>query len=97
MRLHYRERRATLVAALAQLMPQAALTGVPAAVVGVIANLAVFFGIRVLYPETGGFDVFAAVLAVAALVVLRRFTIQTYYLVPAGALAGMDWVLLGMR
>jgi chromate transporter len=76
---------------------QAALTGVTAAVVGVIANLAVFFGIRVLFPETGGFDVFAAVLAAATFVILRRFAIQTYYLVPAGALAGMVWVLVGMH
>jgi hypothetical protein len=49
----------------------------------------------VLFPETGGFDVFAALLATATFVVLRRFAIQTYYLVPVGALAGMVWVLLG--
>jgi chromate transporter len=76
---------------------QAALTGVTAAVVGVIGNLAVFFGLRVLFPEDGSFDTFAAVLAVAAFVVLRRFSIQTYYLVPIGALAGMVWVVLGMH
>jgi chromate transporter len=76
---------------------QAALTGVTAAVVGVIANLAVFFGLRVLFSESGSFDAFAAVLAVLAFAVLRRFAIQTYYLVPVGALAGMVWVLLGMR
>jgi chromate transporter len=77
---------------------QAALTGVTAAVVGVIANLAVFFGLRVLWPETGGFDVFAAVVAVATFTVLRRFSIPTYWLVPIGALAGMAWVLLtGVR
>jgi chromate transporter len=76
---------------------QAALTGVTAAVVGVIANLAVFFGLRVLFPDSGSFDAFAAVLAVAAFVVLRRFAIQTYYLVPVGAFGGMIWVLLGMR
>jgi chromate transporter len=76
---------------------QAALTGVTAAVVGVIGNLAVFFGLRVLFPEDGSFDTFAAVLAIATFVVLRRFTIQTYYLVPIGALAGMVWVLLGMH
>ena len=73
------------------------MTGVTAAVVGVIANLAVFFGVRVLFPETGGFDVFAAVLALATFVVLRRFAIQTYYLVPVGGVAGMIWVLLGMH
>jgi chromate transporter len=76
---------------------QAALTGVTAAVVGVIGNLAVFFGLRVLFPDNGSFDTFAAVLAVATFVVLRRFAIQTYYLVPVGALAGMVWVLLGMH
>src|SRR5438105_11844500 len=59
---------------------QAALTGVTAAVVGVIAHLSVFFGLRVLLPETGGFDAFAAVLALAAFVILRRFAIQSYYL-----------------
>ena len=73
------------------------LTGVTAAVVGVIANLAVFFALRVLFPESGGFDAFAAVLAVVSFLVLRRFAIQSYWLVPAGALAGMVWVLLGMR
>jgi chromate transporter len=76
---------------------QAALTGVTAAVVGVIANLAVFFGLRVLLPEAGGFDAFAALLAVATFLILRRFAIQTYYLVPVGAVAGMVWVLLGMH
>ena len=76
---------------------QAALTGVTAAVVGVIGNLAVFFGLRVLFPENAAFDSFAAVLAVATFVVLRRFTFPTYYLVPLGAVAGMAWVLLGLR
>jgi chromate transporter len=72
----------------------AALTGVTAAVVGVIANLAVFFGLHVVFPETGRLDVFAAVLAVASFVVLRRFSPPTYWLVPIGALAGMIWVLV---
>jgi chromate transporter len=76
---------------------QTALTGVTAAVVGVIANLAVFFGVHVLFPESGGFDVFAAVVAALSLVALRRSAIQTYYLVPVGALAGMAWVLLSSR
>jgi chromate transporter len=76
---------------------QAALTGVTAAVVGVIANLALYFGQRVLLPESGGFDTFAAVVAVATFLVLRRFAVQTYWLVPIGALAGMGWVLLGFH
>src|SRR5947209_7405503 len=77
--------------------PHAALTGGTAAVVGVIANLAVFFGLRVLFPENGSFDAFAALLAVATFLILRRFPIQTYYLVPVAAVAGMVWLLLGLR
>jgi chromate transporter len=76
---------------------QAALTGVTAAVVGVIANLAVFFGLRVLFPDNGSLDVFAAAVAVACFLVLLRFAVPTYWLVPVGAVAGMVWVLLGMR
>ena len=57
---------------------QAALTGVTAAVVGVIGNLAVFFGLRVLFPETGGFAAFAAVPALATFAILRRFRLPTY-------------------
>ena len=76
---------------------QAALTGVTAAVVGVIANLAVFFGVRVLFPERGGFDLFTAVVAIASFVVIRRVGVPTHWLVPVGALLGMVWVLTGMR
>jgi chromate transporter len=75
----------------------AALTGVTAAVVGVIANLAVSFGLRVLFPDGGGFDVFAALVAAGSFLVLRRFGTPTYYLVPLGALAGIAWVLAGSR
>ena len=72
---------------------QAALIGVTAAVVGVIANLAVFFGGRVLFHD-GGFDAFALVVAVVSFFVLQRFKAPIYLMVPAGALAGMVWTLL---
>jgi chromate transporter len=75
---------------------QAALTGVTAAVVGVITNLAAFFGLRVLFTE-GGFDVFAAAVAAGSLLVLQRFNTPSYWLVPAGALAGMAWTVAGGR
>ena len=71
--------------------------GVTAAVVGMIANLAVFFATRVLFPDgfsAGGLDVFALVVAVASFVVLQRFKIPIYLMVPAGALLGMAWALL---
>jgi len=76
---------------------RAILVGVTAAVVGVIANLAVFFATRVLFPDGfsfGGLDVFALVAAVASFVVLQRFKVPIYLMVPAGALLGMAWTLL---
>jgi len=54
----------------------------------------VFFAVHVLLPERGGFDIFAAVVAVVSFIVLRRFAVQTYWLVPVGAVAGMVWVLV---
>jgi len=74
---------------------QAALVGVTAAVVGVVANLAVFFASRVLFPEgLASLDVFALVVAVISFVVLQRFRVPIYLMVPVGALAGMVWTLL---
>lgn len=53
----------------------APLTGITAAVVGVILNLAMFFGYHVLWPKGfgGAFDWPSAVIAVAAAVALFRF------------------------
>ncbi len=75
---------------------QAALTGVTAAVVGVIANLAIFFGSNVLFPNglsLAGLDWMALLLAVVGFGLLRLFKLQIYWLVPLGALAGMVWTL----
>jgi len=72
---------------------QAALAGVTAAVVGVIANLAVFFGGNVLFPH-GGLDAFALILAAVSFVLLQRFKVPIYLMVPAGAVVGMVWTLL---
>jgi chromate transporter len=73
---------------------QAALVGVTAAVVGVIANLAVFFSERVLFPEETGLDLFAFGVAAASFFLLQRVGIPIHFLVPLGALAGMVWTLL---
>jgi chromate transporter len=75
----------------------AVLVGVTAAVVGVIANLAVYFATQVLFPEgvsLGGLDIFALVVAVASFVVLQRFKVPIYLMVPVGAVVGMVWTLL---
>src|SRR5215218_2949908 len=76
---------------------RAILVGVTAAVVGVIANLAVFFASRVLFPDgvsLAGLDVFALVVAVVSFVVLQRFRVPIYLMVPAGAVVGMVWTLM---
>jgi chromate transporter len=72
---------------------QAALTGVTAAVVGVILNLAVWFGLKVILPAAG-FDAFALILAAASLVLLQKFHLPIHYLVPAGAVAGVIWRMI---
>jgi chromate transporter len=76
---------------------KAVLVGVTAAVVGVIANLAVFFAGRVLFPEefsVAGLDVFALVVAGVSFVVLQRYKVPIYLMVPVGAVLGMVWTLL---
>lgn len=80
---------------------RAALTGVTAAVVGVIANLAVYFASQVLFPGedspgliVGGLDLYALIVAVISFVALQRYGVRIYYAVPAGAVAGMLWVFL---
>jgi chromate transporter len=76
---------------------RAILIGVTAAVVGVIANLAVFFATKVLFPDgvsLAGLDVFALVVTVISFAILQRFKVPIYLLVPVGALIGMVWTLL---
>ena len=76
---------------------RAVLVGVTAAVVGVIANLAVFFATQVLFPDgvsVQGLDLFALVVAVVSFIVLQRFRVPIYLMVPVGAVVGMVWTLL---
>ena len=71
----------------------APLTGITAAVVGVIANLAVFFAQHVLWPQGmgGGFDGAAALIGVAAALALIRFQVGVIPVVLASGLAGLAW------
>ncbi|MEJ7623428.1 MAG: chromate efflux transporter [Pyrinomonadaceae bacterium] len=68
-----------------------ALSGVTAAVVGVILNLALVFGVAVIFPNglTLNFDLFAAGLSVAAFVALYRFKASVLPVVLAGGLIGL--------
>jgi chromate transporter len=69
---------------------QAALTGVTAAVVGVVLNLAVWFGHKVIVPD-GGPDFFAIGSAIVSLILLQKLHFPIQYLVPIGAVAGVIW------
>ncbi|MDQ8032601.1 MAG: chromate transporter [Bordetella sp.] len=69
----------------------AALTAITAAVVGVILNLAVFFGYHTLWPQglDAPPDLLAAAIAVAALVALVRFKRGPIEVVLVCGLAGV--------
>jgi chromate transporter len=73
-----------------QLRFTAPLTGITAAVVGVIANLAVFFAYHVLWPEglAGPFDIAAAAIGIAAAIALFRYKVGVIPVILACAVAG---------
>jgi chromate transporter len=68
-----------------------ALTGITAAVVGVILNLALVFGAAVIWPHGfgGGTDWFAALMSAAAIVALYKFKAEVLWVVVAGGLIGL--------
>ena len=68
----------------------APLTAITAAVVGVIVNLAVFFGYHVLWPDGfgGRFEGWAALIGVLAAVALFRFKIGVIPVIAAAGFAG---------
>ncbi len=70
----------------------APLTGITAAVVGVILNLAVFFAYHVLWPQGWGgtFDWLSAAIGVAALIALFRYKIGV---IPVIAMCGLTGLL----
>ena len=74
----------------------APLSAITAAVVGVIVNLALFFAYHVRWPQGfgGRFEVFSAVIAVAAAVALFRFKVGVIPLLGACAAAGLAVTLL---
>ncbi|MGY0194480.1 chromate efflux transporter [Leptothrix sp. BB-4] len=73
----------------------APLTGITAAVVGVIVNLAVFFAFHVLWPQglSGRFDVVSAAIGLVAAVALIRFKIGVIPVIAGSAVAGLAWSL----
>lgn len=73
-----------------------ALSGVTAAVVGVILNLALVFGAAVIFPDLSFANVnwFTAILSLAAFVALLRFKIDVLFVILAGGLIGLVKVLM---
>lgn len=69
----------------------APLTAITAAEVGVILNLALFFGYHVLWPQgfSGVFDVVSALIAVAAAVALFYFKRNVIHVIAVCAVAGL--------
>jgi chromate transporter len=72
----------------------APLGAITAAVVGVILNLAVFFGLHVLWPDgmEQGFEWFALVIGVFAFLALWRYKANVILVILVSAAAG---VLIG--
>jgi chromate transporter len=73
-----------------------ALSGITAAVVGVVLNLALVFGVAVIWPRglAGGTDWFAAVSSVAAFFALYRLKTDVLWVVIGGGLLGLGRALL---
>jgi chromate transporter len=75
-----------------------ALTGVTAAVVGVILNLALVFGTAVIWPHgfSGSINWFAAVMSMLSFIALYKFKFDVLWVVLAGGVVGLGWTLLSM-
>ena len=74
----------------------APLSAITAAVVGVILNLAVFFGYHVLWPQgfTDGFNGLSALMALAAAIALIRFKRSVMEVIAACAVVGLAATIL---
>ncbi len=79
----------------------APLTGITAAVVGVIVNLAVFFAWHTFWPEgtaaepfAGRFEWLPVVIAIAALVALWKYKVDLMRVIGVCALFGLVWALV---
>ena len=74
----------------------APLTGITAAVVGVVLNLATFFAYHVLWPQgfEGTFEWFSAVIGAAAFVALFKYKVGIVPVIGACAAVGLGYSLL---
>jgi chromate transporter len=74
----------------------APLSAITAAVVGVILNLALFFGYHVLWPKgfSGSFDFVSALLTLGAATALFKFKISVMRVIAGCAIAGLAFSLI---
>ncbi|ODU50645.1 MAG: chromate transporter [Thiobacillus sp. SCN 63-374] len=79
----------------------APLTGITAAVVGVILNLALFFGWHVIWPRaseaapfSGGFEWFYALISVAAFIALWKYKMDIMKVIGACAAVGLAYTYI---
>ncbi len=72
---------------------ESALTGITAAVVGVILKLAVFFSLHTFFPGNGVTDWFAIGAAGITFLALQRFHMPIHVVILFGAISGMLWKL----
>ncbi|MCA1578709.1 MAG: chromate efflux transporter [Acidobacteria bacterium] len=73
-----------------------ALTGVTAAVVGVVLNLAIVFGAAVIWPRglAQAPDWFSLLMGIGSFVALYRFKADVLWVVLAGGVIGLAWTLM---
>jgi chromate transporter len=74
-----------------------ALSTITAAVVGVILNLAIWFGLHVLFPPSGHVDWFAVAVCVIAFVGMLRWKWDIVRVVLGSGVVGLIYTLAGLR
>jgi chromate transporter len=74
-----------------------ALSAVTAAVVGVVLNLAVWFGLHVIFPSVNSIDWFAVVVGLAAFVGMTKWKWDIIPVVLGAGLAGLIFKMLFLR
>ena len=72
----------------------ATLSGITAAVVGVVLNLAVWFGIYVIFPQTDVINWFAIILGIISFTAMQWLNIGMIPVIAVSGIAGVIWHLL---
>jgi chromate transporter len=69
------------------------LSGITAAVVGVVLNLAVWFGMYVMFPQTGRINWFAIILGSLSFIAMQWLKIGMIPVIAISGIAGVAWNL----